>query len=55
MEGAGAEDVVAAVAVLSLACWTASISLGPTTLRAIELQISQVLRMRNSSKIIRAE
>lgn len=45
------EDVLDAATLLSLACCCCcpgSISLGPTTLLAIELQISQVLQFNSS-------
>lgn len=45
MSAAADDAVLAAVELLPLVCCAASIQFGPTTFRAIELQISQVLKM----------
>lgn len=50
VDDTGAEVALAAVALVSLVCGADSISFEPTTLHAIELQISQVLRMMNYYK-----
>lgn len=50
-----AEAVFATVELLSFVCCDASISFGPTTFCAIELQISHVLKMTNDSKILKEE
>lgn len=45
-EGAGTEDAADATRLPSLATCAASMSLGPRTFRATELQISQVLQQQ---------